>query len=189
MRHIKGISLIKKKPYIIAIIIVVLTAGLVTTGYIDVNHRFPEPEEEIYEKDEWLDYAEEIKIKAAQPDYCSDMELNEKYNANVKESGRYNYIVVKLSVSNQSQSIINFMDIIMKTNLVIYPCGYENQAECVENNLIVNPGQTQQFTLYFLAGNSSISKKKINKMLKQDIYLCFKAYPVRQAVKFRGIDG
>ena len=34
-----------------------------------------------------------------------------------------------------------------------------------------------------------LSEKKLDKLLHEDIYLCFKAYPVRQAIVIRGIDG
>ncbi len=42
---------------------------------------------------------------------------------------------------------------------------------------------TEQYYNFYLIG-----EKKVSKLLKEDIYLCFKAYPVRQAIVFKGID-
>ena len=53
MKHTKGRFSIRKHPFIITFIIMAVIAVVVAVGYIDVNHRFPEPEEEIVEKDEW----------------------------------------------------------------------------------------------------------------------------------------
>ena len=47
MKHTKGRFSIRKHPFIITFIIMAVIAVVVAVGYIDVNHRFPEPEEEI----------------------------------------------------------------------------------------------------------------------------------------------
>lgn len=52
MKHTKGRFSIRKHPFIITFIIMAVIAVVVAVGYIDVNHRFPEPEEEIVQKDE-----------------------------------------------------------------------------------------------------------------------------------------
>ena len=62
MKHTKGRFSIRKHPFIITFIIMAVIAVVVAVGYIDVNHRFPEPEEEIVEKDEWVQYSDGIKI-------------------------------------------------------------------------------------------------------------------------------
>ena len=49
MKHTKGRFSIRKHPFIITFIIMAVIAVVVAVGYIDVNHRFPEPEEEIVE--------------------------------------------------------------------------------------------------------------------------------------------
>ena len=54
MKHTKGRFSIRKHPFIITFIIMAVIAVVVAVGYIDVNHRFPEPEEEIVEKNEWI---------------------------------------------------------------------------------------------------------------------------------------
>ena len=104
-------------------------AVVVAVGYIDVNHRFPEPEEEIVQKDEWVQYSDGIKIKVTGIDYCTEQEVNEKYSASVKELGRFNYIVLKVKVQNESQDKFNMFSIVTDSNLVIYPDGYENQPD------------------------------------------------------------
>ena len=63
MKHTKGRFSIRKHPFIITFIIMAVIVVVVAVGYIDVNHRFPEPEEEIVEKDEWVQYSDGIKIK------------------------------------------------------------------------------------------------------------------------------
>ena len=60
MKHTKGRFSIRKHPFIITFIIMAVIAVVVAVGYIDVNHRFPEPEEEIVEKDEWVQYSDGI---------------------------------------------------------------------------------------------------------------------------------
>lgn len=77
MKHTKGRFSIRKHPFIITFIIMAVIAVVVVVGYIDVNHRFPEPEEEIVEKDEWIQYSDGIKIKATGIDYCTEQEVNE----------------------------------------------------------------------------------------------------------------
>lgn len=84
MKHTKGRFSIRKHPFIITFIIMAVIAVVVAVGYIDVNHRFPEPEEEIVEKDEWVQYSDGIKIKVTGIDYCTEQEVNEKYSASVK---------------------------------------------------------------------------------------------------------
>ena len=46
MKHTKGRFSIRKHPFIITFIIMAVIVVVVAVGYIDVNHRFPEPEEE-----------------------------------------------------------------------------------------------------------------------------------------------
>ena len=50
MKHTKGRFSIRKHPFIITFIIMAVIAVVVAVGYIDVNHRFPEPEEEIVQE-------------------------------------------------------------------------------------------------------------------------------------------
>ena len=101
MKYTKGRFSIRKHPFIITFIIMAVIAVVVAVGYIDVNHRFPEPEEEIVEKDEWVQYSDGIKITVTGIDYCTEREVNEKYSASVKELGRFNYIVLKVKVQNE----------------------------------------------------------------------------------------
>lgn len=189
MKHIKNSLNIRRHPFIIAIAVVVILAVVVIAGYTDVNRRFPKPEQEISQKGEWIDYDENIKINVSDINYCSDTKLNQRYKADVKENGRYSYIVIEMSVSNQSDTNYNVINLISKTNLVIYPSGYENQGMTVEDDVNVASGETKDYTLYFVVSEMLMKKSKREKLLGQDIYLCFKAYPVRQAVLFRGIDG
>ena len=189
MKYIKEGLNIRKHLFIIGIIVVVILAAVVIAGYIDVNSRFPQPEQDIAEKGEWIDYAENIKLNVSDIDYCSDTELNQKYKADVKENGKYDYIVVKMNLNNESDTNYNLINLISKTNLVIYPSGYENQGDIVGNDINVTSGETKEFTLYFTVSKMLIKKKGREKLLVEDIYVCFKAYPKRQAVVFRGIDG
>ena len=112
MKHTKGRFSIRKHPFIITFIIMAVIAVVVAVGYIDVNHRFPAPDEEIVEKDEWIQYSDGIKIKVTGIDYCSEQEVNEKYSAGVKELGRFNYIVLKVKVQNESQDKFNMFSIV-----------------------------------------------------------------------------
>ena len=189
MKYFKEGLNIRKHLFIIGIIVVVILAAVVIAGYIDVNSRFPQPEQDIAEKGEWIDYAENIKLNVSDIDYCSDTELNQKYKADVKENGKYDYIVVKMNLNNESDTNYNLINLISKTNLVIYPSGYENQGDIVGNDINVISGETKEFTLYFTVSKMLIKKKGREKLLGEDIYVCFKAYPKRQAVVFRGIDG
>ena len=154
MKHTKGRFSIRKHPFIITFIIMAVIAVVVVVGYIDVNHRFPEPEEEI-----------------------------------VKELGRFNYIVLKVKVQNESHDKFNMFSIVTDSNLVIYPDGYENQGMVCEDNVSVNKGEVKDFTLAYAISKNYLSEKKLDKLFHEDIYLCFKAYPVRQAIVIRGIDG
>ena len=119
MKHTKGRFSIRKHPFIITFIIMAVIAVVVAVGYIDVNHRFPEPEEEIVEKDEWVQYSDGIKIKVTGIDYCTEQEVNEKYSASVKELGRFSYIVLKVKVQNESQDKFNMFSIVTDRTL---PC-------------------------------------------------------------------
>lgn len=130
-----------------------------------------------------------IKIKVTGIDYCTEQEVNEKYSASVKELGRFNYIVLKVKVQNESQDKFNMFSIVTDSNLVIYPDGYENQGMICEDNVSVNKGEVKDFTLAYVISKNYLSEKKLDKLLHEDIYLCFKAYPVRQAIVIRGIDG
>lgn len=49
--------------------------------------------------------------------------------------------------------------------------------------------KVKDFTLAYVISKNYLSEKKLDKLLHEDIYLCFKAYPVRQAIVIRGIDG
>ncbi len=184
MKHTKGRFSIRKHPFIITFIIMAVIAVVVAVGYIDVNHRFPEPEEEIVQKDEWVQYSDGIKIKVTGIDYCTEQEVNEKYSASVKELGRFNYIVLKVKVQNESQDKFNMFSIVTDSNLVIYPDGYENQGMICEDNVSVNKGEVKDFTLAYVISKNYLSEKKLDKLLHEDIYLCFKAYPVRQAYRW-----
>ena len=51
-------------------------------------------------------------------DYCSDTELNQKYKADVKENGKYDYIVVKMNLNNESDTNYNLINLISKQILL-----------------------------------------------------------------------
>lgn len=189
MKHTRNRFIIKKCPFIITFIIIAVIAVAVAVGYIDVNHRFPEPDEEIAEKNEWVQYSDGVKLKVTEIDYCSEHEVNEKYNAGVVEKGNFNYIVVKIKVMNEAQDKFNVLRVVTDSNLVIYPDGYENQGMVCEDNVSVDKGEVKDFTLAYVISKKYLSEKKLDKLLHKDIYLCFKAYPVRQAIVIRGIDG
>ena len=173
--------------YIIAA--VVLVAVVWTASYINVNKRFPQPEEEIYEKGEWVEISDGVRVKGTGIEFCSYEEYRERYN--IKSDSRISnlsYILVHTNINNTSSKAVNAWDIDTTTNLAIYPAGYSNQGMIAEQDTIVQPGESKDITFVYNVTNALIQPGKREKVLSENIYLCFKAYPVRQAIVFRGID-
>jgi hypothetical protein len=58
----------------------------------------------------------------------------------VTRTAKFNYIVLKVKVQNESQDKFNMFSIVTDSNLVIYPDGYENQGMVCEDNVSVDKG-------------------------------------------------
>ena len=176
------------KKYII-IAVVVLVAVVWIAAYINVNKRFPQPREELYEKGEWVEVSDGVRVKGTGVEFCSYEDYIARYN--IKSSNKnsnMSYILVHINVNNTSDEIFNVWDIDIVANIVIYPTGYNNQGMVVDQDAIVQPGESKDITFAYNVSNSMIRSEIREKVLSKDIYLCFKAYPVRQAIVFRGID-
>ncbi|MGN0319483.1 MAG: hypothetical protein ACI4D1_01090 [Lachnospira sp.] len=182
MRHIR------KHPVIIGLIVFLVLSVLFIAGYIDVNIRFPQPKEELYEEGQWVDVSDGLKIMSTGIEYCTPDEYRAKYDSNLKEGSKLCYILVHLKVKNNTNDVIDFFENTMNYNLVIYPSGYNNQAMPLDDNTLVKSGEVKDITLVYNVSESLIWSSRRDKVFKEDIYLCFKAYPVRQAILFRGID-
>ena len=74
-------------------------------------------------------------------------------------------------------------------NLVIYPAGYENQGECILDNNYIKPKEEREIYIGYNVSEAILASEKREKVLKHDIMFCLKAYPVRQAIVFKGIEG
>lgn len=65
-----------------------------------------------------------------------------------------------MNLNNESDTNYNLINLISKTNLVIYPSGYENQGDIVGNDINVTSGETKEFTLYFTVSKMLIKRKE-----------------------------
>lgn len=182
MKHFKH-----KKRMIVCLITAVLVV-LFIIGLIDVNSRFPQPQEELHSINEWVSWNDDIQIRAKSIDYCSTSELTQKYGVNGGNNDKIFYIVTKLEVNNTSDKDINFEHIFEKFNLVMYPIGYENQGMIFTDSPVIAANSTEEKIACFTVSEGLIRSERREAALQNDIYLCLKAYPVRQAIVFKGVQ-
>ncbi len=178
----------KHKKRMAVCLIAALFIVLFIIGFIDVNLRFPKPQEELYSIDEWVSWNDDIRIKAKSIDYCSSSELTQKYGIKEGNNDKIFYIVTKLEVNNTSNKDINFEHIFEKFNLVMYPIGYENQGMIFTDSPIIAANSTEEKIACFTVSEGLIRNERREAALQNDIYLCLKVYPVRQAIVFKGVQ-
>lgn len=153
--------------------------------FVDINKRFPQPQEKLYEPGEFVDYLDGIKIKGVSVNYYTNEEYKEKYG--IKEPVKYDCIIVKLKVLNESDKLMDMAYINQFFNFVIYPSGYENQGSVLGENTFIDSNEEKEIEIMYVVSNALLEQKRRNSVLKQEGYLCFKAYPVREAIVFKEI--
>ena len=174
--------------YIIATV-VVLVAWVWLATYINVNKRFPQPEEELYEKGEWVEVSDGVRVKGTGVEFCSYGEYTERYNVKTSnKNSSMSCILIHINIDNTSSKAFNAWDIDTTANIVIYPTGYNNQGMVAEQDAIIQSGESRDITFVYNVSSSMIRPEIRKKVLNNELYMCFKAYPVRQAIVFRGID-
>ncbi len=188
MKHIDIKKFAEKKTCIVlTIILFIILSILYIAGYIDINKRFPKPKEELYETGQYIEYKDGIKIKGLGVEYCSSEQFKEKYLPD--DNSKFDHIVVKIMVFNETDTVIDMAYLNQYFNLVIYPAGYENQGECILDNNYIKPKEEREIYIGYNVSEAILASEKREKVLKHDIMFCLKAYPVRQAIVFKGIEG
>ena len=179
MTHFKKIS------FTMLLVLSVLAVVFFIYGFIDINKKFPQPQKELHEAGEYVDYLDRIKIKGISADYFTNEEYKEKYE--IKEQVKHDCIIVKLYVLNESDKPMDMAYFNQLFNFVIYPAGYENQGIVLGENTIINSNEEKEIEIMYAVSNAILEKNKISSVLKQEGYFCLKAYPVIQAIVFKEI--
>lgn len=175
----------KHKKRIIISLITALIVVLFIIGWIDVNSRFPQPQEELYAVDEWMPYSDDIQIRAKSIEYCSVHEFNQKYKQKRASDKDNVYIVVQLEVSNASNQAMDVIHIAQQFVLAIYPIGYVNQGEIIADTPVLAANTTEEKTICFIVTEGLIQGGRRETAFKNDVYLYSKSYPIRRAIVFK----
>lgn len=186
MRHTRVKLSRRYISVLMTIAIILLTVILYIFGNVSINRKFPKAEEELYSPGEYIMYKEGVMIKGVNLIYCKPDEYREKYDEDYK--GSFDHIIIRLVVLNQSDKIINMAYLNQYFNLVIYPAGYENQGDCICDDNMVASGEEKEILISYNVSEAMLASSKRDRVLKQNIMFCMKAYPVRQAIVFKGID-
>lgn len=177
-----------KKTILISIVIL-LTAGTWLVGFININHRFPQPVIEEYHADQYLDY-ENAQITPVQMDIYSGAQFAELYSAIGKSFANQNckIIVAKIKIKNNSNSNIDSLKFCTRSNVVAYPIGYENQGMLVDmKNIYVLPGEEKEVSTYYAVTQSLVSDKNMAEFLNSKFYMGVRLYPIKQILVFDNI--
>lgn len=171
---------------VFTIVVILLLTILYIIGNVNINRRFPKAKEELYSPGEYVAYKDGVMIKGVELMYCKPDEYREKYDNDYK--GKFDHIIVKLVALNESDKIINMAYLNQYFNLVIYPTGYENQGNCIYDDNMVAAGEEKEILISYNVSEALLASSKRDRVLKQNIMFCMKAYPVRQTIVFKGID-
>ncbi|MFQ8648738.1 MAG: hypothetical protein ACLR9U_07925 [Lachnospira sp.] len=179
---------------VIIIVIIMIVSGIWIAAYIDINRRFPVPEEEIYSLNEWFNDSDaEIKVNSIELISAEDGhdlygldEGNNKYDMQ--------YFIAKMDVKNISGTEYN-VERKLNSHMAIkaYPLGYFNEGEIITesgaNNVILQEGEEKEVTIYFILGNGVLRTNRRWMLKKSRIYLDFKNYPIHKAVLLGDVKG
>ena len=179
---------------VIIIVIIMIVSGIWIAAYIDINRRFPVPEEEIYSLNEWFNDSDaEIKVNSIELISAEDGhdlygldEGNNKYDMQ--------YFIAKMDVKNISGTEYN-VERKLNSHMAIkaYPLGYFNEGEIITesgaSNVILQEGEEKEVTIYFILGNGVLRTNRRWMLKKSRMYLDFKKYPIHKAVLLGDVKG
>ena len=124
------------KRVVIACLILVVS-GVWLVGYIDVNKRFPKPEQQVHSIGEWVRTGD-TSIKVNSVEYMPQEEANSQYGSellpdNGNNSNTY-YFIAKIDVKNETDKEIKLSKTLLEhLGLEIYPVGVLIYGEVMEN--------------------------------------------------------
>lgn len=183
----------KIKRRYIYIFITAVWLILCIIGYINANHRFPQPVKEYYSIGDEVEYRG-LQIKAEELSFENTENITNKYPAikKVNNNSKYNFIVLKLLVKNISDNMVNFeLDIVPNVAMSAYPIGYSNQGYALavneDDDILFKAGEEKEVILYFVVGNGLVRQSRRKKFLESDFYFDMSVYPVHKAIVFDSI--
>jgi len=179
------------KRVVIACLILVVS-GVWLVGYIDVNKRFPKPEQQVHSIGEWVRTGD-TSIKVNSVEYMPQEEANSQYGSellpdNGNDSNTY-YFIAKIDVKNETDKEIK----LSKTLLEIYPVGVLTYGEVMENgeltSIKLKAQEQREIVLHFIMSQGVLRDDRRWMLKKSQIRIVLSNYPVHEIIVLDDIKG
>ena len=177
------------KRVVIACLILVVS-GVWLVGYIDVNKRFPKPEQQVHSIGEWVRTGD-TSIKVNSVEYMPQEEANSQYGSellpdNGNNSNTY-YFIAKIDVKNETDKEIKLSKTLLEhLGLEIYPVGVLIYGEVMENGELTS---IREIVLHFIMSQGVLRDDRRWMLKKSQIRIVLSNYPVHEIIVLDDIKG
>ena len=179
-----------KKKIIKRVVIACLILWL--SGYIDVNKRFPKPEQKVHSMGEWVRTGD-TSIKVNSVEYMPQEEANSQYGSELLPDSRNNsntyYFIAKIDVKNETDKEIKLSKTLLEhLGLEIYPVG-----EVMENgeltSIKLKAQEQREIVLHFIMSQGVLRDDRRWMLKKSQIRIVLSNYPVHEIIVLDDIKG
>ena len=178
------------KRVVIACLILVVS-GVWLVGYIDVNKRFPKPEQQVHSIGEWVRTGD-TSIKVNSVEYMPQEEANSQYGSellpdNGNNSNTY-YFIAKIDVKNETDKEIKLSKTLLEhLGLEIYPVGVLKNGELTSIKLKAQ--EQREIVLHFIMSQGVLRDDRRWMLKKSQIRIVLSNYPVHEIIVLDDIKG
>ena len=166
-------------------------------GYIDVNKRFPKPEQQVHSIGEWVRTGD-TSIKVNSVEYMPQEEANSQYGSellpdNGNNSNTY-YFIAKIDVKNETDKEIKLSKTLLEhLGLEIYPVGVLIYGEVMENgeftSIKLKAQEQREIVLHFIMSQGVLRDDRRWMLKKSQIRIVLSNYPVHEIIVLDDIKG
>ena len=171
--------------------------GVWLAGYIDVNKRFPKPEQQVHSMGEWVRTGE-TSIKVNSVEYMPQEEANSQYGSELLPDSRNNsntyYFIAKIDVKNKTDKEIKLSKTLLEhLGLEIYPVGVLTYGETMEDgeltSIKLKAGEQREIVLHFIMTQGVLRDDRRWMLKKSQIRIVLSNYPVHEIIVLDDIKG
>ena len=179
---------------VVLVVLILAISGVWLAGYIDVNKRFPKPEQQIHSTGEWIKTVN-VSIKVNSAEYMPQEEANSQYGSQLlaSDSEAY-YFIVKMDIKNETDEEIRLSKGLLEhLGLEIYPVGARMYGETMEDGELTSvrlkAQEQKEIVFNFLLSSGSMRTDRRWMLKKSRISIVLSNYPVHEIIILDDIKG
>lgn len=183
-----------KKKWIWTTGILLLVVGIITAGYVRINHQFPRSSEKKIKMGEFVEFQEGIYLKIDRVDLLTDQEREELYNKTeetpiceskiwnvhfilenrTNEDKNYEMTSLNLETQGGSTGISALFLSILKAE----------DGESLQGHGIIKPGERKEVICPYVLLSDYFTKEQWNDIENREKWITFASYPEKVMMQF-----